>query len=281
MQRSRTAFAAAIFFLLAPFALHASEAAGFNTGFVKDTIWYSKSTLTERDAIAIYTAVFNADDQALSGTVVFYDKTIILDKKSFSAPPHEVVTVSIDWNVTAGDHLIKAEIINTTMLKDGKAEPVYLTENATAPDTFTVAKTIAPSAATSGAAPAATPSASAIGQSIADHVPAAIAAPVGAAANTVDAWRATAAIALTDDKVAAKKEIDAAADAPLATVSIGTKGTTVAPTSTTLKTPIAYAKLFFFTAAAFVFGNKFLFYGLCALILFLIIRAIWRRFSDR
>ena len=52
-----------------------------NTGFVPGNIWYSKDPFEEGDKVKIYTFIFNPDSRELSGTVIFFDKTVLLGKK--------------------------------------------------------------------------------------------------------------------------------------------------------------------------------------------------------
>ena len=54
-----------------------------NTGFVQANIWYSKDPFEEGDKVKIYTFIFNPDTRELSGTVIFFDNTVMLGKKDF------------------------------------------------------------------------------------------------------------------------------------------------------------------------------------------------------
>jgi hypothetical protein len=45
--------------------------------------------------------------------------------------------------------------------------------------------------------------------------------------------------------------------------------------------PIAYIKLFLLSVVGFIFGSKIVFYGLCATIVFLILRFIYRKIRHR
>src|SRR3989338_6753006 len=103
-----------------------------NTGFVSGNIWYSQDPFEEGDKIKIYTFIFNPDNRELFGTVIFFDKTILLGKKDFTIPAKTANDISIDWTVTVGDHTIFAKIENAKFLvSKGKYEEVYLAENET------------------------------------------------------------------------------------------------------------------------------------------------------
>ena len=51
--------------------------------------------------------------------------------------------------------------------------------------------------------------------------------------------------------------------------------------STPLDTPLAYAGLFFYTIVSYIFKSTVLFYGLCIVVIFLILRAIYRAIRKR
>jgi hypothetical protein len=247
------------------------------TGFVDKSIWLSNESPKEGDTISIYTALFNSDAGTFSGKVAFYDGSIILDTKDFSIAGRMVGTISTDWKVTAGDHALRAEVIDPTVTADGKKQSVYLGDAKTPEYKLTVKKTIIQPPV---AAPA--PTSTTGTSSIISKIPTSVSAPVVSAATAIDTWRADTGAAFSDKKDAIQKEIDGTAKNSVATISVTSDGkAAVAPTSDTLKTPVAYAKLFFFQAAAFVFQNKIIFYGLCVLILFLVGRSIRRRSTDK
>src|SRR3989344_3671038 len=103
-----------------------------NIGFIPDNIWFSKDPPTEGDTVKIYTLVFNNGKNALSGTVEFYDKNVILGKKEFLSPAGGIKDVSVNWEVMAGDHTLSAKILNPNfILSDGKKEPAQLKQNDT------------------------------------------------------------------------------------------------------------------------------------------------------
>ena len=108
------------FFVFSFISIHKSYAS-LDAGFVNSNIWYSQDNFTEGDKIKIYTVIFNPDSRQFSGTVSFFDKTVLLGKKNFSISGNGVNNVSIDWTVIAGDHTIFAKIENSKFLiSDGK-----------------------------------------------------------------------------------------------------------------------------------------------------------------
>src|SRR3989344_6067155 len=113
-----------------------------DAGFVKSDIWYS-GLLQEGETVKIHTAVFNFSAGELSGTVDFYDKNVILGSHKFSVPAGEVAGVSVDWKVTAGDHLISAKIVDSKIiLSGGKIETALLEDSTTESDRQFVSKKV-------------------------------------------------------------------------------------------------------------------------------------------
>src|SRR3989344_6452613 len=99
-------------------------------GFVSENIWYSEDSFEEGDKIRIYTFIFNPDSRELSGTVLFFDKTVLLGKKDFAVPPKRALDVSIDWTVVAGDHTIFGKIEDAKFLvSTGNYEQASISEN--------------------------------------------------------------------------------------------------------------------------------------------------------
>lgn len=241
-------------------------------GFLPSNIWYSKDPFEEGDTIKIYTLVFNSDQKELSGSVLFFDNETLLGKKTFTASPSSVAQVSINWQVTAGDHLIFAKIENSRFLiSAGKYQDVYLPENESEKSKRTVNKKIVPVVTTTKNSEEKTTTTdnsaiSNIGNAIKEKTPAFIATPVVAAATGVDAYRAS-----TDTKIATKasevkKEIAVLGAEPSKT------------TKNKIEKPFKYVELFFLTLFSYIFSHKILFYFTLALLIFFAIRFIWRRF---
>ena len=103
-----------------------------NVGFIPANIWYSKDPFQEGDKIKVYTLVYNPAERELSCTVIFFDNTTLLGTKNITVSAKSVKDASIDWTVTAGEHVIFAKIENAKFLisKDNYEE-VYLAENKT------------------------------------------------------------------------------------------------------------------------------------------------------
>src|SRR3989338_8628539 len=118
-----------------------------NAGFVPGNIWYSQDPFEEGDKIKIYTLIFNPDERELSGTVIFFDSSVFLGKKDFTASAKGIKDVSIDWTATVGDHNIFGKIENSRFLVSGEKsertyEDVYLSGNETSKSSRRVNKKI-------------------------------------------------------------------------------------------------------------------------------------------
>ncbi len=132
----------AFVFLLFLFPAFKTLNAG-NTGFMPESIWYSKDPFSEGDKIKIYTLIWNGDQRELSGTVSFFDKDILLGKKSFIVAGADTQEVSIDWTATAGAHRIYGKIENAVYLvSPGQYEDAYLDKTETPESKRTVSKKI-------------------------------------------------------------------------------------------------------------------------------------------
>ncbi len=261
-------------------------------GFLPGQIWYSENPLKEGDTVKIYTAIWNGNPSPLSAHVEFYDNKVILGARDVTVPATELLDVSISWKVTAGDHSISAKISSSSITADGKKETVTLENNTTTEDKTFVSATAAKTDVIKDGITKATEVMKDI------NVP----VPIASSVKSVDAFRANTYENIADTKAETQARIDAlngVAKTPEpkssteAKTSPATSKTT--PTSKTApkimatqarpadatEKPIAYVKLFFFTVLAFIFGSKFIFYGLILLIAFLILRFIYRKIRHK
>src|SRR3989338_4089878 len=137
-----------LFLILFLFPINRILAQTTNAGFVPANIWYSQDPFEEGDKVKIYTVIFNPDSRQLSGSVIFFDNSVFLGKKDFTAEAKSVKDVYLDWTATAGEHGIFGKIENAKFLiSPGKYEEVYLAENETSKSARTVSKKIIPEAA--------------------------------------------------------------------------------------------------------------------------------------
>lgn len=261
-----------------------------NVGFIPANIWYSKDPFEEGDKIKIYTLVFNPDDRELSGTVVFFDNSTFLGKKDFKTSPKSVKDIYIDWTVDVGNHTIFAKIENAKFLisKD-KYEEVYVAENKTEESKRNVSKKIIAEIpekildSVNSSAPV-----SGIQKTIKENTPVFVTKTIDNTTNFLENIRENSKNSLENKKGEVQKEIDVLnkmkidKEAKITEDGNIKKGETVKEaikskeTSNIALKPFKYAEYFVLATLAFVFKNKIVFYGILFLIIFWILRFIWR-----
>lgn len=249
-----------------------------NTGFVSGNIWYSKDQLEEGDKVKIYTFIFNPDVRELSGVVIFFDNTILLGKKEFTILPKGAQDVSIDWTVNAGNHIIFAKIENAKfLLSNGKYEEVYLAENETEKNSQTISKKITSvdtntdKNTISNISDTVSDSISNIKNTIEEKTPNFITQPILATTNKLEELRKNINTTGQLKKEEVKKEIE-----NLNSTKINKEGNSKTTTNPLLK-PFKYVELFFVSTLSLILNNKILFYGILFILIFFILRYIWKK----
>jgi hypothetical protein len=251
-------------------------------GFIKAPIWFSKEPFEEDDVIKVYTLIFNPDVKTFSGTVLFYDNTLLLGKKSFTVKPKEAQYVSVDWTVTFGNHEIFAKIEDPKfLLSNGKYETVSLEENQSEKSIIQTKKKVIDEAkdTVKERVTQANSQISKIQQGILENTPEAIATPVVNTANAIENFREELTIKTEIKRDTAKEEL-AAIDKE------STKSTDAKNNTTGVKTaeesssskPLIYVEMFFYTIFAYILASKLLFYGLGIFVLFILLRFLWNKF---
>ncbi|MFA4975169.1 MAG: hypothetical protein WC839_01220 [Candidatus Paceibacterota bacterium] len=249
-----------------------------NTGFVSENIWYSKDPLMEGDKVQIYTFVFNPDSRELSGTVIFFDKTVLLGKKEFVIPPKGAKDVFINWTTTAGDHIIFAKIENAKfLLSNGKYEEVYIALNETEKNSQTISKKITSADTNTDINPISnisntvSDSISNIKNIIEEKTPNFITQPILATTNKLEELRKNINTTGQLKKEEIKKEIE-----NLNSTKINKEGNSKTTRNPLLK-PFKYVELFFVSTLSLILNNKILFYGILLILIFFILRYIWKK----
>ena len=250
-----------------------------NAGFVPANIWYSKDPFEDGDKIKIYTLVFNPDLRELSGNVIFFDNTVFLGKKDFTIPAKSVKDISIDWKVEAGEHTIFAKIENAKFLiSSGKYEDVYLAENETEKSKNTVSKKIIPKISDLNTVAKITdlftPNLNKAENLIIKNTPDYIKEPVINATNSVEIFRQDMGIKSQNKKTEIQNELKNSNTNTKNNITSKTQNKTE---DNKLLKPLKYIELFFYTMLSFVLNNKFVFYILIVIIIFLIIKFIWHK----
>ena len=240
-----------------------------SAGFVPSNIWYSSDTFEEGDKIQIHTFVFNPDARELSGTMSFYDSAILLGKKPFTVSPNSAEEVSIDWVVTAGEHKIFAKIEGAKFLvSKGNYETALLQESETVSLSRTVNKKIIlkPEEESVNIVEEVeeklTSTLDNITKVVEESTPSVISTPVKATLNTLEQARKALATSSEQGKVAAKLKIQE--------VKASNESKSY------VDKPFNYVKLFFLTIIAFFAKYSIAFYSLVLVILFYILRYLYR-----
>lgn len=265
-----------LFLIFSLFPIQKIFAQNSNTGFVPGNIWYSKDPFEEGDKIKIYTFIFNPDARELSGTVIFFDKTVLLGKKDFIILSKSANDISIDWTVTAGDHTIFGKIENAKFLiSKGKYEEVYLAENETEKSSRTVSKKIT-SKSTDINTNTAGVSVLDITKIIKEKTPDFITKPIISSANSLETFRKNLNTISDNKKEEIKKEIEALNDSNLV-VGLSKGNATIKTDTNPLLKPFKYVEIFFLSIFSFIVSNKILFYGIIIVVVFFILRFIWNK----
>lgn len=255
-----------VFFLL---PIHQSNAQTNNAGFIPSNIWYSKDPFEDGDKIKIYTLIFNPDSRELSGTVMFYDKTILLGKKTFVVGAKGVKDISIDWTVNSGEHLIFAKIENAKfLLSDGKYEDATINKNKTDESSRTVNKKIIPQVVDAVKSDFVVDQINNIPNLITNNTPDFVAKPMVLGAQTVEEFRNNIGTATESKKKSLSNEIKV----------LDKKTPSDKKTSNdSIIKPWKYLQYFFMSFLSFILNTKIVFYSILAILVFLLLRFIWRK----
>lgn len=230
-----------------------------NTGFIPGQIWYSKDTLVLGETVNIHTAVWNGGNTEIAFKVEFYDKNVILGTRDVSVSPMALKDVSVPWKITAGDHVISAKIISSIV--SGKQQKISLDLSSTSNDKRFI----------SISAKGETTTETKVNEIIPDKV----SSSVSTGFNSVEDVRVDILLKVEEVKAEAKKEIEQIKKEEQQKSPISTnKGQSIEDAT---HKPITYIKLFMFSLFSFILSNKIVFYGLSILILFYIIRGIYRK----
>jgi hypothetical protein len=254
-----------------------------NSGFIPSQIWYSKTTLVEGDTVNIHTAVWNGEKDFLSIKVEFYDKNVILGSRDVTLSSLELKDVYVPWKVTAGDHIISAKIISSLATVSGKKEKISLDRISTSQDKQFVSVIVKDKNGTPISTNTDTLLQDQINKTTNDInkiIPEKVSAPVSSGISSVDSFRDKTLTEVTSIKNETQKEIDQikiADDNRTSAQTLNEKSNIQDAT----RRPIAYIKLFLFTILTFIFSNKIIFYSLLILIIFYIIRSIYRTIKNK
>jgi hypothetical protein len=241
------------------------------SGFVPKQIWYSAETLVEGDTVEVHTAVWNGESKTFLVKVEFYDNKTILGDREVTIVPSELKDVYVLWKVTAGEHTILAKIISSEVVVSGVKESVTLRYTQTASDKQSISeREIEKESVT-------TEENVTILKNI---LPENVDETISKSYSTIDNFRNETAVKLEKNKEEAKKEV-AQIEEENDKADSSEVSSEKNRTEDVIKKPLAYVKLFLNSVLAFIFGNKFVFYGLLIFIVFYFFKLIFKAIRNK
>ena len=277
-HRHISSFVLASLLFLAPVVPIARAA----TGFVDSPLLLSPENPKDGDTVTLSVLFHNAEPTTISGTVLFYDTTTLLDKKSLSIAPGDVGIASTSFVIHAGIHKFSATMSNVDAPNSsGTLEAVVIPETTVTlpPEIITRSLGLGAQAAdgSNDSEAAILNTVDAAQTAVLNAVPPNIKAAVSGTTGSLDSWRVSTGSSFTSDRDATKASITAAnkIDAENAAKKPGAKA--VAKPATADNSAVSQAKYYFFAALAFFFSMPFAFYLGSVLLLYLILRFIFRR----
>ena len=256
-----------IFFIFSFFILNINPvfADVSSSGFIKDAIWYSVPNFTEGDSIYIHTAIWNQEKVPISGKVQFLDQDTILATRDFSIPVQTLKDISVPWKVTAGDHKISVKITGITLASSSMSDQ----------DIF-IPKKIKNGEQSSDVT-------SVLTDKVNEVLPEQVAVPVNKSAIYIDTIREDTSNSLekiyenTNKKIESLNKNTNSDKVQNTKEKVNTKTESSTKANSPTDKPIAYVELFFVSIALFIFKHPIVFYILLSLIVFFILRAIYRK----
>ncbi len=250
-----------------------------NSGLIPGQIWYSSEKLVEGQTVNIYTAVWNGGKNPITMKVEFYDKNVILGSREVVVDPFELKNVSIPWKITAGEHAISAKIISSTINISGKTETVNLNQKETEADKHSISVVARDEKGNvvSGS-DIVKNQISKTGSKINDILPDSLNDNVSNIFAKIENFRETMSVKLVNNKKKTQTEID------LIKSESSSGGENIKQKESIedgIKKPISYIKLVILTILVLIFTTKVVFYGLLILIIFYILRFIYRKIRNR
>lgn len=242
------------------------------SGIIPGQIWYSKDSLIEGDTVAIHTAIWNDKSYDISVKVEFYDGKVLLGERNVDIKSNELKDVNISWKITAGEHNILAKI--SSSLKDessGAKESITLTRVSTMTSKNSVEKVIKNE---EGETVSLT---NEVKDKVDEFMPEGVSDFVSTNFNVVEKFRNDNSAKVSTLKDNAKDELEVIKNTDKNNNDKEIKKSFEEST----KEPIVYVKLFLLSVLSFIMNNSLVFYGLSVLIVFYVLRFIYRKIRHR
>lgn len=261
------------------FAFQVNAETSINSGFIPGQIWYSEEPLIEGNTVNIHTAVWNGEKDSLSTKVEFYDKNVILGSRDVVVAPSELKDVYVPWKITSGDHTISAKIISSLATVSGKKENITLNRILTISDKQSVAAVIKNDAGeTVSEADSIKNQIDKASNEISNILPKNIETSVSNNFNGLDTLRSSTSTKVDALKDQTQKDIDSINNEVKSTSKTLDQKSNI---EDAIQKPVTYIKLFLLTLLSFILGNKIVFYGIIIVIVFCILRFIYRKIRNK
>ncbi len=237
-------------------------------GFAKQSIFLSKSPVTEGESVLIHTVVQNDGTAAFDGSLVVFAQTGSADKQkvgtvAVSIAPQGANTVSVSWKPAAGSYDVTAELTQ----KDGT---VVESESAR----FTINERPKPASEGVATSSGEVQSSAPVEDMVAKYVPA-LTGVSGPIFTNIDTWRGKAASLLDQGINWSKSKVGAkSAGEVLGASTQNTSPQGLLGTGTYLA---GLAGLYFFSVLRWLIANTGVFYPVVAVAF---LYAIWRVFAS-
>ncbi|MEI6316567.1 MAG: Ig-like domain-containing protein [bacterium] len=263
-----------------------------NTGFLGGPMWMNPETPKDGEFVNLSALFHNAEPNALSGDVLFYDGNVLLGTKSITIPSGGVGTATVSFRISAGDHSFSATTGNLVeALGNGKTEPFVLSPQTVQLPTISISPKAGNSlnaSVVSGTTNLVTNNifppnqiakqVNELGGNVISSIPDSVKNPAVDTASSVDSWRTKTADSLTKQTKAASvsankaNELVSAQEKKYGKASFLTKF---------IDRPFAYVKLFFMQLLTFLWSHAIVFYLLIALIVYACIRFLYKKIRGR
>jgi hypothetical protein len=238
----------------------------FAAGFAKQSLFLSKSSVTEGDTVLVHAVISNDATTKFTGTLTFTDGSAAIGSVPVSLSAGESSVFSVSWKPDAGSHTV------TATLKDPSDATVEQTTG-----TFDIAAPPKPATVASDQTAAAIESSSAIQQSIGSVSPQveSVAQPVF---TVIDSARNAAADVLDTQLATTKQNLGPNAGAPGEV--LGSEATKNAGTNPTGAIWYILQTLYFYllTVVRFIVGSAGVFYPIIAILFLFFMWRMFRRF---
>ena len=226
-------------------------------GFAKESLFLSKSPVTEGETVFIHAIVTNDSSAAFAGEVVFKDGDVRIGAVAVTLPPGGAEATSVSWQPAKGSHSVTAELTAGDGTVVESASATFVIEERPEADTEEEA-----------AASTSVESSKGIQETIAGISPqaASAAAPVF---GTIDSLREKGVRALETGEAWAKTKAGQGEVAGESSETSGIAGTVMGLVATLL--------LYLFSALKWLLNNAGIFYPVLAIAFFYFLWRLYKR----